>query len=96
MYTYEPEGVCAKKIAFEIENSTVKNLVFTGGCPGNLLGIGQLVEGMAVDEVISRLKGITCGRKATSCPDQLVAALEAFRAGKLRQETPAVFSAMAG
>ncbi|SCY20458.1 TIGR03905 family TSCPD domain-containing protein [Desulfoluna spongiiphila] len=96
MYTYEPEGVCAKKIAFEIENNAVKHLVFTGGCPGNLLGIGRLVEGMPVDEVISRLKGVTCGRKATSCPDQLVAALEAFRVGKLEEEIPVVFPSMAG
>ncbi|WP_300672996.1 TIGR03905 family TSCPD domain-containing protein [Desulfoluna sp.] len=89
MYTYQPQGVCAKKIDFQIEEGTVKNLVFTNGCPGNLEGIQRLVEGMPVEDVIARLKGITCGKKATSCPDQLCLALEAWQQGELQIATGA-------
>lgn len=73
---YIPRGVCSQEINFEIEDNKVKNVSFIGGCNGNLKGIGSLVEGMDVNEVISRLEGITCGRKATSCPDQLATALK--------------------
>ena len=64
---------------FEIENGTVKNVQFFGGCNGNLKGIGALVEGMNVDEVIARTEGIRCGSKVTSCPDQLAQALKAAK-----------------
>lgn len=87
MYSYNPTGVCAKKIEFEVEGNTLKNLLFTNGCPGNLTGIQNLVEGMDIDEVIRRLKGITCGRKTTSCPDQLTKALEAVQAGDLEESS---------
>lgn len=76
MNTFVPRGVCSSKIVFETENSIVKNVKFTGGCPGNLQAVAALVEGMPVDEVIKRLKGISCGGKPTSCPDQLARALE--------------------
>jgi uncharacterized protein (TIGR03905 family) len=77
MYSYEPKGVCSKKINFSISNDgTIMSVSFIGGCPGNLLGLTKLVEGMKVDEAIARLKGITCGSKSTSCPDQLSIALE--------------------
>ena len=79
MYTYRPVGVCAKEIGFEIEDNIVTRLHFTNGCPGNLMGIARLVEGMTVDEVIGRLKGIACGKKATSCPDQLCVALAQWK-----------------
>ena len=85
MYSYKPTGVCAKLIEFEIEGTTLKNLSFTSGCPGNLKGIANLVQGMEIDEVITRLKGITCGRKTTSCPDQLTNALEDVKAGNLQE-----------
>ena len=62
-------------ISFEINDGKVSNVQFLGGCNGNLKGIGALVEGMGVDEVISRVEGIKCGMKATSCPDQLAKAL---------------------
>ena len=64
------------------ENGTdvVRNVVYTGGCNGNLQGIGRLVEGLPVDEVIARLQGIRCGYKSTSCPDQLAKALLAYKA----------------
>ena len=75
-YDYRPRGVCPMKISFDLEGDTVHNVSFLGGCNGNLQGIGRLVEGMPVDEVISRLRGIRCGYKPTSCPDQLATALE--------------------
>lgn len=73
---YKTSGVCSQSINYEIKDGKVYNVSFTGGCNGNLKGIGKLVEGMPVDEVISKLKGITCGFKRTSCPDQLAKALE--------------------
>lgn len=75
-YTYKTTGTCSREISFEIENGKVKNVQFFGGCNGNLKGIGSLVEGMSVDEVISRVEGIQCGSKSTSCPDQLAQALK--------------------
>ena len=74
---YIPHGVCSKEIHFELdENGKVHNTCFVGGCNGNLKGIGALVEGMDAKEVISRLEGIRCGMKSTSCPDQLDRALK--------------------
>ena len=75
-YEYKTKGTCSQKIFFGIEDGKVKNVQFLGGCNGNLKGIGALVEGMNVDEVISRLEGTRCGMKSTSCPDQLATALE--------------------
>lgn len=76
---YKTSGVCSKKIDFEITDGKLHNVSFTGGCNGNLQGIGKLVEGMGVDEVISRLEGIRCGFKNTSCPDQLAKALKSLK-----------------
>lgn len=73
---YRPRGVCSQEINFEIEDNKVKNVSFIGGCSGNLQGIGRLIEGMDVNEAISRIEGIRCGYKATSCPDQLAKALK--------------------
>lgn len=80
MHIYETEGVCCKQIQFDVENGKVKNVCFQNGCPGNLQGIAKLVEGMEVNDVISKLKGVTCGPKNTSCPDQLATALEKLNA----------------
>ena len=63
-------------IFFDVEDGKVHNVQFLGGCNGNLKGIGALVEGMRVEEVISRVEGIRCGMKSTSCPDQLARALK--------------------
>lgn len=63
-------------ISFEVEDNKVSNVQFFGGCNGNLKGIGALVEGMDIDEVIARVEGIKCGMKSTSCPDQLAQALK--------------------
>ena len=75
-YEYKTKGTCSQRILFEIDNGIVSNVQFLGGCNGNLKGIGSLVEGMPVDEVIGRLDGIQCGMKPTSCPDQLAKALK--------------------
>lgn len=74
-YEYRTKGTCSQKIFFEIEDNKVKSVEFLGGCNGNLQGIGKLVEGMDIDDVITRLEGIHCGMKPTSCPDQLATAL---------------------
>ena len=75
-YTYKTNGTCSREITFEIEDGKVKNVQFFGGCNGNLKGIGSLVEGMNVDDVIAKVEGISCGMKKTSCPDQLAQALK--------------------
>ena len=75
-FTYQPQGVCSVQIDFEVENGIVSNVRFTRGCNGNTQGIGALVEGMQIDEVIRRLKGTNCNGRGTSCPDQLARALE--------------------
>lgn len=75
-YSYNTKGVCSRKIDFEIEDGIVKNVRFLGGCNGNLQGIGKLVEGMKIEEVIEKLEGLNCNGKGTSCPDQLAQALK--------------------
>ena len=79
-YTYKTTGTCSLEISFEIEDGKLKNVHFLGGCNGNLKGICSLIEGMNVDDVISRVDGIRCGAKSTSCPDQLAQALKAAKA----------------
>ena len=79
-YEYKTKGTCSQRIFFEIEDGKVKNVQFVGGCNGNLKGIAALVEGMDAEEVISRVEGIRCGMKGTSCPDQLAKALKEVNA----------------
>ena len=79
-FSYKTKGVCSNTILFEIENNILTNVTYQGGCHGNLQGICALAEGMDVDEVIRRVKGIHCGYKDTSCPDQLAKALEGAKA----------------
>ena len=67
-YTYKPEGVCSRQIELEIEEGIVKELKVIGGCDGNLKGVAKLVQGMKVEEVIKRLKGIDCKRKRNIMP----------------------------
>ena len=78
-YTFKTKGTCAQMISFDVENNKLSNVQFYGGCNGNLKGIGSLVDGMDIDDVIARLEGIKCGMKQTSCPDQLAAALKAVK-----------------
>jgi uncharacterized protein (TIGR03905 family) len=73
---YTPVGVCSEKINFTIDAGRVVRVEFLGGCDGNLQGISNLIEGMEVAEAIKRLRGIDCGGRGTSCPDQLARALE--------------------
>lgn len=75
-FEYKTKGTCSQRIFFEIEDGILTNVQFLGGCNGNLQGISSLVEGMKVEDVISRIEGIHCGMKATSCPDQLAKALK--------------------
>ena len=82
MYSYKTSGVCSSGIDFEIENGIIKEVKFIGGCSGNTQGISALVAGMPVEEAISRLSGIRCGFKPTSCPDQLAKALRAATQAK--------------
>ena len=78
-FTYKTKGTCSREITFEVVEGKVHNVKFYGGCNGNLKGIGALVEGMEIDDVISRVEGVTCGPKTTSCPDQLAQALKAAK-----------------
>ena len=75
-FEYKTKGTCSQMILFEIDDGKIHDVQFMGGCNGNLQGIGKLVEGMEVDEVINRIENIHCGVKPTSCPDQLAKALK--------------------
>lgn len=75
-YRYKTSGVCSREMIIELDENIVKNVTIVGGCDGNTKGVSKLVQGMNIDEVIKRLKGINCGNKGTSCPDQLAKALE--------------------
>lgn len=77
---YATKGTCSREINFEVVDGKLHNVSYVGGCHGNLQGVGALVEGMEVTEAIKRLKGIKCGLKQTSCPDQLATALEQYLA----------------
>ena len=74
-YVYRTQGTCSTNIELEVEDGVLKNVVYQGGCNGNLQGISRLVTGMKVEEVIEKLEGVRCGRRSTSCPDQLCKAL---------------------
>ena len=78
-YIYTPKGVCSMQMVFEIDNNIIKSLKIIGGCPGNTIGVSRLVVGKTVDEVIKMLKGIPCGARGTSCPDQVAIALEEYK-----------------
>ena len=78
-FSYTPKGVCSRQIDLVIEDNVIIDAKFTGGCSGNTQGVAALVIGMDVDEAIRRIKGIKCGMKDTSCPDQLSRALEASK-----------------
>ena len=74
--TYTTHGTCSRQIDIDVENGVIVEAKFTGGCSGNTQGVSALVQGMAIEEAIRRLRGIRCGSKPTSCPDQLARALE--------------------
>ena len=79
---YKTHGTCSSQISFDVIDNKVRNVKFTGGCNGNTQGVAALVEGMDVNEAISRMDGIRCGFRPTSCPDQLATALKEAIANK--------------
>ena len=78
-YRYKPQGVCSVEMIFDIDNEIVKKLKIVGGCPGNTVGVSRLIENKKIDEIIEMLKGIPCGLRGTSCPDQVAKALEKYK-----------------
>ncbi len=83
IFTYKTKGVCSRQINITVnDDDIIESVSFEGGCHGNLQGIGALVKGQRIDDVIDRLANIRCGFKSTSCPDQLAQALKEFKARK--------------
>lgn len=78
-HTYSPKGVCSHQMIIDVEEEIITNVEIIGGCAGNIVGISNLIKGMHMDEAIKRLKGIPCGGRGTSCPDQLALALEQMK-----------------
>ncbi len=80
VHNYKTKGVCAREINIQMnEDGTIGEVEFVGGCPGNLIGIASLVKGQSPDDIIAKCKGVGCGAKPTSCPDQLSIALEQIK-----------------
>lgn len=79
VYKFKPKGVCSMEMIVDVEEGIIKEAQIVGGCPGNSIGVTNLVVGMNLDEAIKRLKGIPCGVKGTSCPDQLARGLEKIK-----------------
>ncbi len=77
-------GVCSRSVEFDVVDNKIVGAHFNGGCNGNTQGVCRLVEGMDVDEAISRMKGIDCNGRGTSCPDQFAQALEMYKRGELK------------
>lgn len=78
-FKYIPNGVCAREMIFSIDNNIIIDAKTIGGCPGNSQGVSTLIKGMNIDEVITKLKGIDCRNRGTSCPDQIAKALEQYK-----------------
>lgn len=82
-YRYKPQGVCSTEIIVDVEHNIIKDIQIINGCNGNLKGIASLIKGMNIDDVIAKLRGIKCGMKNTSCPDQIAIALEKIKKGEI-------------
>lgn len=82
-YRYKPQGVCSTEMIINVKDNIVEDIKIVNGCDGNLKGISKLLMGMNIDEVIAKLKGIRCGYKNTSCPDQIATALQKIKNGEL-------------
>lgn len=82
-HEYTPLGVCPVKLEFDMDGDVVTNIVFTGGCNGNLKAISKLVDGWPADKIIEALEGNTCGFNQTSCADQLTKAIAKAKAGEI-------------
>ncbi len=85
-YSYKTKGTCAREISFDIKGRTVSNIVYQGGCPGNLLAIPKLVDGWSADEIAEKCAGIPCGGRPTSCADQLAKAVMRAAAEQTEEE----------
>lgn len=82
-YRYKPSDmVCSQKMIIELDGDIIKKVTIIGGCAGNTLGLSNLIQGMNIDEAIKRLKGVPCGMRGTSCPDQLAIALQEAKNSK--------------
>lgn len=81
-YRFKPQGVCSREMIIELDGNIIKKVTIIGGCAGNTVGVSRLIEGMDVDEAIRKIKGIPCGMRSTSCPDQLAIALEEAKSKK--------------
>ena len=79
MYRYYTKGVCSKSILLDIEGDVLKDIVFEGGCSGNLIGIKQLIEGKSIDEIIREFENIPCKNRGTSCPYQIAKAIKIYK-----------------
>lgn len=77
-FVYEPKGVCASKMQFEMDGDRIQSVHIVGGCAGNLLGISRMIQNKTISEVNDAFQGVRCGAKATSCPDQIAKALKAY------------------
>lgn len=82
-YRYKPQGVCSTEMIINVKDNIVEDIKIVNGCDGNLKGISKLLIGMNIDEIIAKLKGIRCGYKNTSCPDQIATALQKIKNGEL-------------
>jgi uncharacterized protein (TIGR03905 family) len=82
MYDYKPKGTCSTRIHFDIKDGRIHNVLFENGCNGNLKALGVLTEGMETRELIAKLKGLQCGKRGTSCGDQLARAVEKYSGAK--------------
>lgn len=80
---HKNQGVCSREVHFDVKDHKVTNVQFIGGCSGNTQGVARLIEGMDIDEAISRIEGIHCGPRPTSCPDQLAKALKQYKAQEM-------------
>ena len=78
-YVYKPQGVCSREMRFEMDGDMIRKVTIVGGCPGNLLGISRILENKHIDEVIETFRGVRCGGKSTSCPDQISKALQQYK-----------------
>ena len=85
MYKYYTRGVCSKSILLDIEGNILKDVVFEGGCAGNLIGIKHLIEGKNIDEIIEAFENVPCKNKESSCPDQLANALKIYKKYVLKE-----------
>lgn len=82
-FVYKPKGVCSQQMRFTIDQDRIDHVEIVGGCAGNLLGISKMLEGKTIEEIITVFDGVKCGRKRTSCPDQIASALREYLQGKV-------------